>query len=116
MVERVTAKNTRRCSGAALRAGTAARGRGEPTSEPDGPSTEGHNKLPGKQGWSRKPGKSGKDRKSSKDRKDRRPADDEDAPRGEDRRERDANRPSPRKPSSEERSRLPGAPAEDDHE
>ncbi len=87
-----------------------ATGPGEPTSEPDGPSTEGHNKLPGKQGWSRKSGKSGKSSKSSKDRKDRRPADDED------RRERDANRPSPRKPSSEERSRLPGAPAEDDHE
>ncbi len=87
-----------------------ATGPGEPTSEPDGPSTEGHNKLPGKQGWSRKSGKSGKSSKDRKDRKDRRPADDED------RRERDANRPSPRKPSSEERSRLPGAPAEDDHE
>jgi membrane-bound lytic murein transglycosylase D len=85
----------------------------EPATEPDadGPSTEGHNKLPGKQGWSRKPSKAGKDRKDRHDSKPRpdRKSDQDAAPKA------DTSKPPrpARKASSPERSRLPGAPAED---
>jgi len=77
----------------------------EPAAEPEGPSTETRNKLPGKQGWSGKSGKSGKDRK------DRKADHDGDRPRKDSKSDHDAR--SPRKASSPERSRLPGAPAED---
>ncbi len=87
-------------------------GPGDPPAEPgadaDGPSTEGHNKLPGKQGWSRKPSKSSKDKKDKKPRKS-----DEDKPRPDHKSDRGAAPRSPRKASSPERTRLPGAPAED---
>lgn len=94
----------------------------EPIRAPPGPSTEARNKLPGKQGWSpRKPAPdpAPRDAKKPPGKDAPRDARKKDAPRDDRAGKKSAGQDpaarkpgAPRPPSSPERSRLPGAPAE----